>query len=83
MTQQLSMTEALAILDGLRDHLVALDGQDVNAEVPNHKTLMSAKARINSELVYAAHLAHLVEAEVLNQYHRFKGVPDVPRITTD
>ena len=80
--QTVSMTGALRLLDNLRRHLLALDGADLNAEVPNHKALMAAKAATNADLVYSAHLAHLIEAEVLNQYHRFKGVTNVPSITS-
>lgn len=78
---RLDMHDLLAMLAELRERVVDLDGTKVNIEVRS-KEVNSEKAEVNRKLLYAAHLAHLVEADIMSHYHRFKG-EDPPYIATD
>lgn len=69
MNEAVVMTNRLwVLLDGLHGH------------EPDTLRGSAEKARISGELLYAAHCADLVRAEVLSQYHVFKGREDVPLI---
>jgi len=81
MTVQLDMSDLLIMVDDLRERVVDLDGTSLNIEVRN-KEVNSQKAEINRRLLYAAHLAHLVEADIMSHYHRFKG-ENPPWISVD
>lgn len=71
--QTLDMTGVMKLLDDARGIAEEMHGQKVNIEGLNNKGVMSSKAHINKQLLYGAHLADLARAEMLNQYHTFKG----------
>ncbi len=58
---------------------VALDELD-GLGADNRKKPQSDKGRISADLLYAVHCADLVRAEILSQYHVFKGRTDVPML---
>lgn len=59
--------------------VVLLDELD-EAE-PNVLRNSKEKAVISGELLYAAHCADLVRAEITSQYHVFKGRVNVPLVS--
>lgn len=64
------VTQMLREVDDLTD---ALHGAPLNIDADNNKDRMRLNAQRSRDLLYAAHLADLIRAEILNQYHRFKG----------
>ena len=68
----IDMTDLLAILDELREHIVELDGCRVNIEVKS-KPINAAKAEINRKLLYAAHMADLVKIDIMQSLPPIQG----------
>ena len=73
MTNRVDMRATLELLDEVTDYIQKLDGVTVNIETTKSKELNKAKSDISKQLLYAAHLADLARAAVLNEYHKFKG----------
>ena len=72
MSTVIDTSPALNCLDELREMLENLNGERENLEA-NSKRVNSHKAEVNRRLLYAAHLAKVIEVEILSQYHVFKG----------
>ena len=74
-TPALNMDNALNLLTEVQGIVARLNGEPaINAEADNNKARMRASAQRSRDLLYAAHLADLCRAEILNEYHRFKGM---------
>lgn len=69
----LDMKHTLVLLEDVRAMLDDLDGASLNVEGDNNKARMRERSERSKQLLYAAHLADLVRADIMNQYHRFKG----------
>lgn len=67
------MTAVQTILKEISAMVTDLDGATFNVEGDNNKERMRASAERSRDLLYAAHLADMCRAELLSQYHRFKG----------
>ena len=74
----LNMTCALTLLDQIGELVTGLNGAPLNIDGDNNKDRMRANAKRSKDLLYAAHLADLARAEILSQYHRFKGQSPPP-----
>lgn len=71
--RDVDMTQALAMLADLRLLLVEVDSTPAHYESGNNKEKMRRSADASRQLLYAGHMADLVRAEILNQYHRWRG----------
>jgi hypothetical protein len=79
---KLNMKHTLALLDEVREILEDLDGEEYNWENASAKRAMKDKASVNRSLLYASHIADLARADIMSQYHRFKGEANPPQIVT-
>jgi hypothetical protein len=79
MSETLNLKHTLILLDDARAMLEDLDGAPLNVDGDNNKDRMRANSKRSKDLLFAAHLADLVRADIMNQYHRFKG-ENPPRI---
>lgn len=70
---RLDMRQTLALLEEVRELVERLDNSPLNIEGSNNKEVMRRKAQASRQLLYAAHVADLTRAEILSQYHKFKG----------
>ena len=73
MSDTLKMKNTLTLLDDARAMIEALDGAPMNIDGDNNKERMRRNSQRSRDLLFAAHLADLARADILNQYHRFKG----------
>lgn len=73
MSDTLDLSTTLKLMDEARELVAELDGQPLNVDADNNKDRMRRNAERSRDLLYAAHVVDLARADVLNQYHRFKG----------
>lgn len=71
--EKLDMSVVSKLLREVDDLVDALHGAPMNVDIDNNKERMRANAQRSRDLLYAAHLADLIRAEIISQYHRFKG----------
>lgn len=74
----INIDHALVLMDQIEDRLQGLQGLS-EADMLNTADKSSRKAEVARRLLYAAHLAHMVEADIISQYHAFRG-ENVPLI---
>lgn len=56
-----------------------LDGE--GPDVAHVRQPSSERAKVSGDLLFAVHCADMVRAEILSQYHVYKGRSDVPLVT--
>ncbi len=78
MTTQIDLSSAIVILEEALQLCKDADGRETDYQ-GNNKDRMRYSADTTRSLLYAAHVADLARAEIINTYHRFKG-EDPPAI---
>lgn len=73
MTHIVHMAQAIELLEEAKAIAEQLDGVPPNQDALNSKERMRVNAERSRLLLYAAHVADLARAEILNQYHGWKG----------
>lgn len=73
MSDTLDLTTTLKLMDEARDLVSLLDGQPLNVDGDSNKQRMHRNAERSRDLLYAAHVVDLARADIISQYHRFKG----------